>query len=100
VSFILAPVASNAPEIIASISYSAKKTKKTISISLANLQGVGCMNITFALGIFYMLFLIDHHLIWEFSAESTSLLAIQLIMTFMAFLKTIRVYWAFILIGL
>jgi len=49
---VLAPVASNAPEILASINYASKKTKKTISISLANLQGCACMNITFALAIF------------------------------------------------
>lgn len=52
VSFLLAPIASNAPEILASINYAGKKTKKSISISLSNLQGCGCMNITFALAIF------------------------------------------------
>jgi len=52
VSFVCAPLASNAPEILASVSYAAKKTKKSISISISNLQGVACMNITVALGIF------------------------------------------------
>lgn len=80
VAFIFAPLASNAPEILASINYASKKTKKSISISLSNLQGVACMNITFALAIFYMLFMLDNQLEWEFTAESTSLLFVQLIM--------------------
>mmetsp|Transcript_30960 Transcript_30960/g.26098 ORF Transcript_30960/g.26098 Transcript_30960/m.26098 type:complete len:169 (+) Transcript_30960:1113-1619(+) len=94
ISFICAPLASNAPEILASVGYAAKKTKKAISISLSNLQGVACMNITVALGIFYLLFLLDNDLEWEFTAESTSLLLVQLFMAGVSFKKSFSTLWA------
>lgn len=37
VSFVLAPMASNASELIAAFNYAQKKTKKTITISLSTL---------------------------------------------------------------
>jgi len=100
ISFILAPLASNAPEILASISYAAKKTKKSISISISNLQGVACMNITFALAIFYYLFILDHGLKWEFTAESTSLLIVQLIMSAVSMKESFSTAWGLFIICL
>ena len=47
VSFVLAPLASNASEVIASQYYAAKKTRKTISVSLSALEGAASMNNTF-----------------------------------------------------
>ena len=55
VAFILAPLASNASEFIASYNYAAKKTKKTITVALAALEGAACMNNTFCLAIFMAL---------------------------------------------
>merc|ERR1711916_324202 len=55
VSFVLAPLASNASELIASFTYAQKKTKKTITISLSALQVAAVMNNTFCLGIFLAL---------------------------------------------
>ena len=52
VAFVLAPLASNASEFIASYNYAAKKTQKTITVSLAALEGAACMNNTFCLSIF------------------------------------------------
>lgn len=52
VSFILAPLASNASEVIASQYYAAKKTRKTITVSLTALEGAASMNNTFCLSIF------------------------------------------------
>jgi Ca2+/H+ antiporter len=47
VSFILAPLVSNASEVIASQYYASKKTRKTItSISLSALEGAASMNNT------------------------------------------------------
>lgn len=50
VSFVLAPLASNACELIAAYNYSMKKTPQSISISLATLLGAAIMNNTFVLG--------------------------------------------------
>ena len=52
VAFVLAPLASNASEFIASYSYAQKKTQKTITVALAALEGAACMNNTFCLAIF------------------------------------------------
>ena len=49
VAFILAPLASHASECIASYSYAAKKTKRTITVSLAALEGAPCMDTTLCL---------------------------------------------------
>tara|TARA_B100000795_G_scaffold257105_1_gene230054 strand:+ start:392 stop:562 length:171 start_codon:yes stop_codon:yes gene_type:complete len=49
VAFILAPLASHASEVIASYSYAAKKTKRTITVSLAALEGAPCMDTTLCL---------------------------------------------------
>ncbi len=55
VSFVLAPLASNASELLASYNYALKKTTKTITISFAALEGAAIMNNTFCLGIFLIL---------------------------------------------
>lgn len=47
VSFVLAPLASNASEVVASMYYAGKKTRKTISVSLSTLEGAASMNNTF-----------------------------------------------------
>jgi Ca2+/Na+ antiporter len=47
VSFVLAPLASNASEVVASMFYAAKKTRKTMTVSLSALVGAACMNNTF-----------------------------------------------------
>ncbi len=47
VSFVLAPLASNASEVVASMYYASKKTRKTIAVSLSALEGAASMNNTF-----------------------------------------------------
>jgi Ca2+/Na+ antiporter len=90
VSFVLAPLASNASELLASVKYASKKTSKTITISLSALQGACCLNNTLGLGVF--LFLIYFRkLAWEFSAETTTVLAVEIVMAFMSFRSTHRI---------
>ena len=73
ISFVLAPLASNASELIASLNYSAKKTKQTITISMSTLLGAACMNNTFCLAIFLVIIYLKG-LVWEFSAETLAIL--------------------------
>lgn len=47
VSFVLAPLASNSSEVVASMFYASKKTRKTMTVSLSALAGAACMNNTF-----------------------------------------------------
>lgn len=83
VSFFLAPLASNASELLAAFNYASKKTRKTITISFSTLLGAAIMNNTFVLAIF-MLLLAVKGLAWTFSAETISILVVELFMTFMS----------------
>ena len=79
ISFILAPLASNASELLAAYAYALKKTEKTFTISLSALLGAACMNNTFCLAIFlYQIY--SKGLLWEFTAETTAIVIIELIM--------------------
>lgn len=87
ISFVLAPLASNASELIAAYNYALKKTSTSISISLATLQGACVMNNTFVLGIF-MLLIYTQSLVWEFFAETLSILLVQVLIALMAMKST------------
>mmetsp|Transcript_44640 Transcript_44640/g.94993 ORF Transcript_44640/g.94993 Transcript_44640/m.94993 type:complete len:574 (+) Transcript_44640:293-2014(+) len=79
VSFVLAPLASNASEVIASQYYAAKKTHKTITVALTALEGAASMNNTFCLSIF-MALIYFRGLAWQYSAETISIVLVQLVM--------------------
>lgn len=79
VSFLLAPIASNAAELVAAYNSSLKKTKSSISLSLATLQGAACMNNTFGLGIF-MYLVYSQGLAWNYLAETLTILLVEIVM--------------------
>jgi len=99
VAFVLAPVASNASELIASIAYSLKKTKKTITISLSALEGAACMNNTFCLGIFLALIFFKE-IAWKFSAETIAIIFVEVALFAFAQVQTHRLYYAFFIFSL
>lgn len=78
VSFVLAPLASNSSEVIASMYYASKKTGKTITVSLATLEGAACMNNTFCLSIFMGL-IFFRGLAWHYTAETISIIIVEVI---------------------
>jgi len=82
VSFVLAPLAANASEVLASQFYAAKKTTKTISVSFSALLGAAAMNNTFCLSIFMGL-IYFRGLAWEFTAETIAILSCQIFIYFM-----------------
>mmetsp|Transcript_16758 Transcript_16758/g.67609 ORF Transcript_16758/g.67609 Transcript_16758/m.67609 type:complete len:588 (-) Transcript_16758:594-2357(-) len=84
VSFVLAPLASNASELIAAANFALKKTSKTITISFASLEGAACMNNTFALAIFMGL-IFFRGIAWEYTAETISILVVQILVAIVAF---------------
>jgi len=91
IAFVLAPMASNASEMIASYNYAAKKTRKTITISFSALLGAACMNNTFCLGIFMALvYFKDLH--WEFTAETLAIIAVEVCMAVIALKRTHRLF--------
>jgi len=84
ISFVLAPMVSNASELIAAYNYAKKKTSKSIAISLSTLTGAACMNNTFCLLIFFLL-IFALGLDWDFTAETLVIFFAQLLMYFMCF---------------
>jgi len=79
VSFVLAPLASNSSEVVASMFYASKKTRKTMTVSLSALEGAACMNNTFCLCIFMGLIYM-RGLAWQYTAETASIVIVQFIM--------------------
>jgi len=79
VSFVLAPLASNSSEVVASMFYAAKKTRKTMTVSLSALEGAACMNNTFCLCIF-MGIIYTRGLAWQYTAETAVIVVVQFIM--------------------
>lgn len=82
VSFVLAPLASNASELVAASNYAAKKTVKSMTTSLSTLEGAAVMNNTFTLGIFLAL-IYGRSIAWQFQAETIVIVLVQLVMGFM-----------------
>eukprot|EP00921_Rhytidocystis_pertsovi_P004351 GHVQ01007578.1.p1 GENE.GHVQ01007578.1~~GHVQ01007578.1.p1 ORF type:complete len:285 (-),score=34.83 GHVQ01007578.1:408-1262(-) len=99
VSFVLAPLASNASEILASYNYSLKKTHKSITISFSALEGAATMNNTLGLGIFLSLVFFQN-LMWTFAAETISVIIVQIIMGLMSQRKVHRVVDGFMALAL
>lgn len=77
ISFVLAPLASNASEMVAAYNYGRKKTQKMMTISLSTLLGAACMNNTFCLAIFLALVYVKG-LCWTFSAETMSIILVEI----------------------
>lgn len=78
VAFLLAPLASNASEMIASYAYAQKRTQKSITISFSQLLGAACMNNTFCLLIFYLLIAV-RGLTWTYHSEVAGIILVQVV---------------------
>jgi len=97
IAFVLGPLASNASELVAAINYSKKKTIRTATIGCESLVGAACMNNTFCLSIFLLL-IFARKLAWRYSAETLSILFVEVIMLFFATKRTQRLLYGFIII--
>jgi Ca2+/Na+ antiporter len=95
ISFILAPLASNASELVAAYNYGAKKTSAMMTVSLSTLEGAACMNNTFFLAIFFALVWLQK-LVWVFTAETASILVSELIIGLLALRKVQTSFMAMI----
>jgi len=86
VAFILAPIASNASELISTYKFATKKTQSSITTSMSTVIGAACMNNTYCLGIFFGLVYFQG-LAWRFTAETTSMVVVLVIMGIVALTK-------------
>jgi len=93
IAFVLAPLASNASELIASINYARKKTVRAATIGCESLIGAACMNNTFCLAIFLIL-VFARGFPWSYSAETTSILFVEAVMLIFAVRRTQRFFFA------
>merc|ERR1719198_1767938 len=87
VSFLIAPLASNASELTAAMKLAAKKTQSSMKESLSTLCGAAIMNNTFCLSIFFLCFIMKD-LVWKFSAETISICSIQYVIGLIAIFKS------------
>ena len=99
VSFVLAPLASNASELLASYNYALKKTRSSITISFSALLGAAIMNNTFCLAIFLALVFFQG-LSWEFAAETISIVVVEACMFIIGRRVVHRVYHALLVMAL
>jgi len=86
VAFVLAPIASNASELLSTYKFATKKTTPSITTSFSTVIGAACMNNTYCLGIFFGLIYFQG-LAWRFTAETTAILLVLVIMGVVALTK-------------
>lgn len=79
VAFVLAPIASNASELLSSYVLASRRTLKHMTSAMQTLEGAACMNNTYCLGILLGL-VYFRKLDWNFQAETFSIILIELIM--------------------
>jgi len=91
VSFVIAPFASNASELLSAANYAVKKTKTAMTTALSTLVGAACMNNTFVLAIFFAL-LYFKNLAWEFTAETIAIIVVQWLIGALAIFKDVHNY--------
>jgi Ca2+/Na+ antiporter len=89
ISFVVAPFASNASELLSAYAYAAKKTKSSITTSLSTLIGAAIMNNTFCLAIFFALIYFKK-LAWQFTAETVSIMVIQWLIGIIAITQSVQ----------
>jgi Ca2+/Na+ antiporter len=100
ISFVLAPLASNASEILASYVYAKRKTSKTITIALCTLMGAAILNNTFVLGIFLSLIKF-RQLDWEFSAETCAIVMVELVVGLIVLTRRVHTLkWGLIVLAM
>jgi Ca2+/Na+ antiporter len=99
VSFILAPLASNASEVISSMYYASKKTRKTITVSLSTLCGAAALNNTFCLSIFFFL-IFFRGLAWQFTSETIAIVTVELIIGFLVQKSSLSLFTGFCIMSI
>jgi Ca2+/Na+ antiporter len=100
ISFVLAPLASNASELASSYKLAAKRSQSSITQSLQTLEGAACMNNTFCLGVFLCLIYFQG-LAWKFTAETLVIFLVQLMVFFIVqkgSTQTMRDGWLILLL--
>jgi len=78
VAFVLAPIASNAAELVAAYNYAQKRTVKSMTTSLSTLEGAGVMNNTYTFGTLLFIMCLKG-VYWDFTAEVVSMVFVEVL---------------------
>lgn len=99
VSFIVTPLVSNASELISSLIFAMRRSKKTITLTYSQLMGAATMNNTFVLALFLALCGF-RGLAWTFSAEVMAIFVVQVIMAVVALQRIQTVGLSYVVLAL
>eukprot|EP00878_Enallax_costatus_P007203 GHUV01007547.1.p1 GENE.GHUV01007547.1~~GHUV01007547.1.p1 ORF type:complete len:589 (+),score=195.07 GHUV01007547.1:201-1967(+) len=94
VGFVLTPLASNSSEFVSSLTFAARKRRKSMSLTLSQVYGAVTLNNTLVLGLFLMVVYL-RGLEWVYSSEVTVIVASTLAIGFLGFSRsTFKAIWA------
>jgi len=89
VAFVLAPLASNAAELVAAMQMASRRTMKHQQVAFSVLEGAACMNNTYCLGTLLGIIWI-RGLPWTFTAETISIIIIELCMAVIVYSRKVQ----------
>ena len=95
VAFVVAPIISNASEIVSSVIFAGRKSQKTIVLTYAQLLGAATMNNSFCLAIFLAVVFVKN-LEWNYTAEVCAILLVEAIMCAMAYVQKTPLWHALV----
>eukprot|EP00803_Ostreobium_quekettii_P005573 evm.model.scf_925.3 EVM.evm.TU.scf_925.3 scf_925:25438-32167(+) len=100
VAFVVTPLASNASELVSSLTFAMKKKKKNISLTFSQIYGAVTMNNTLCLGLFLFVVFMQQ-LTWNYTAEVTAIVIPTIIVGCIGLsATTFRTYVALIVLPL
>lgn len=94
VAFVLAPIASNAAELVAAYNYAQKRTVKSMTTSLSTLEGAGVMNNTYTFGTLLFIMCLKG-VYWDFTAEVISMVFVEVLIGLPMLMKEKKVLTLF-----
>jgi len=98
-AFIITPLASNASELVSSLTICKKKKRANASVSYAQLYGAATMNNTLVLGIFVAL-VVWKNIVWDFHAEVITIVVVTLCVGALSINQTIRMWKGVVILAL
>lgn len=94
VAFCVTPLASNASELVSSLTFASRKHVKNISLTFSQVYGAVTMNNTLCLGLF-LLVVHARGLQWKFTSEVIVITGVTLLMGALGYSRTtFRTFWA------
>jgi Ca2+/Na+ antiporter len=98
IAFVVAPLASNASELVSSLQFAKRKRMKNITLTFGQVYGAVTMNNTMCLGLF-LLVVYHQSLPWKYTGEVLVILVVVLLVGVLGALRvTLQSMWAVLVI--